>query len=135
LGKIELHRIYTYKTVTEKGFLQDKRTRARGQSIGSSSDVAINNAHTTPFPQAAQLVSITKAVPVPSKPSIEATRRILRMGAWEASGDRTFDAMGIPGVRKHQWLKHERDLSFCDAMFPIHVRFPFPFSFDGLELL
>jgi hypothetical protein len=93
-----------YKTAIEKGFLYDKRASTRG---ADESDLI----HTTPQLLPAQ--PATRAVPIGlfiQGPSKQATLRVLRMGSWEVSGDRTLDNMGIPEVRKHRWLRGEREI-------------------------
>lgn len=116
LDKIKVDECYMYKTAIEKGFLHDKRASTRGADESTIEGLSLGHMendiiHTTPKPLPAQ--PTTRAVPIglfKRGPSKQATLRVLRMGSWEASGDRTLDSMGIPEVRKHGWLRGEREI-------------------------
>ncbi|RDL41153.1 uncharacterized protein BP5553_01132 [Venustampulla echinocandica] len=76
----------------------------------------LGSKHESDYVQASlnQLETDPTGVVVPSlrlTPSKEATFRILDWGSKLASGDRTVEAMAIPGVRKHVWLADAREIS------------------------
>jgi len=110
---MKVNECYVYKTAIEKGFLHDKRASTRGADGSTFEGLSLGYMendiiHTTPKPLPAQA---TRAVPIglfKQGPSKQATLRVLRMGSWEASRDQTLDSMGIPEVRKHEWLRGER---------------------------
>jgi len=66
-----------------------------------------------------ELDSTSSTVVIPSgfccevrlEPSKEATFRILDWGSKMASGDRSIEAMAIPGVRDHPWLADAREIA------------------------
>ncbi|KAF4636207.1 hypothetical protein G7Y89_g1863 [Cudoniella acicularis] len=116
LDKIKVNECYVHKTTIEKGFSHDKRASSRGAVKSTNESLSLGHMkndiiHTTPTALPAQPPN--RAVPIKSfkqGPSKQATLHILRMGSWEATGDRTLDSMGIPEVRKHEWLRGEREM-------------------------
>jgi hypothetical protein len=116
LDKIKVDECYIYKTAIEKGFLHDKRASTRGADESMIEGLLLGYIendiiYTTPKPLPTQ--PTTKAVPTglfKQGPLKQATLRVLRMGLWEASRDRTLDSMGIPEARKHRWLRGKREI-------------------------
>lgn len=116
LDKIKINECYLHKTAIEKGFLHDKRASGQDAVESTVDNLSTRNVMngfapatpTTLLPQAPD-----RAVPInrfKQGPSKQATLHVLRISPWEATGDRTFDSIGIPDVRKHEWLRGQREI-------------------------
>ncbi|KAF4635377.1 hypothetical protein G7Y89_g2724 [Cudoniella acicularis] len=109
LGKIKAEGCYLYENAIEKGYRHDKR------------DIQDDAYESTAVPFSPGCKDFTTHTPkllatdpalfrsLKQGPSKEATVRVLKLGSWDASGDRSLDAMGIAEVRKHRWLRGERE--------------------------
>ncbi len=101
-----------YETLTERGYKHDKNI----ERLKQDNALVISRGNTENIKSVcSQLYSTQIIVEAPTglliTPSKEATFRILDWGSTLASGDRTIEAMSIPGVRQHPWLADVREIA------------------------
>jgi hypothetical protein len=87
------------KSVIERGFGHDrgKDTKSVAEECRSSSSTAV--------------IPSGFHCDVRLEPSKEATFRILDWGSKMASGERSIEAVAIPGIRQHPWLADAREIA------------------------
>ena len=87
------------KSVIERGFRHDK-----GKYIKSVAEESYSATSTAVIPSGFHC-------DVRLEPSKEATFRILDWGSRMASGERSIEAVAIPGIRQHPWLADAREIA------------------------
>jgi hypothetical protein len=87
------------KSVIERGFRHDK-----GKVTKSVAEESYSSSSTAVIPSGFHC-------DVRLEPSKEATFRILDWGSRMASGERSIEAVAIPGIRQHPWLADAREIA------------------------